>query len=93
MILTFVVFFFLLCVFVYSLNNNYFIFQYRETIAHSIVCKYLEWLPGEGKRVVSVDIDASESNVLVTCLDGFTTIIPIYVSFCLYIYIYIHIYI
>lgn len=62
------------------MNNNYFVFRFRELANQTPMCKFLLWLPGAGQRIANIDIDQNETHLLLATLDGFITIIPLYVS-------------
>jgi hypothetical protein len=60
------------------LSNNYVVFHFAESPHDTPVVKFLHWLPGDAKRIVSLDIDARSSLLLLTSLDGTVTLVPIY---------------
>lgn len=60
------------------LSNNQLLFHFAESASDTPVVKLLAWLPGDAKRIVSIDIDARGSFLLLTTLDASVTLIPIY---------------
>jgi hypothetical protein len=60
------------------LSNNCLVFHFAESVADTPVLKVLPWLRADGKRVVSIDIDARGSFLLIASLDGSVTLLPLY---------------